>query len=125
MFHALPFTRGGPLADQDYGRLLRRVGALAARRPRLVPTLLAAAWKFRARDWYRRPPFLPLPPADYVAWRLYTAFGSETALPEERQLAAYLRWAAAFGKRIPAEPRTGSRTAQHVHRPSHTIGQVE
>ena len=30
-----------------------------------------------ARDWYRRPPFLPLPPSNYLRWRLHTAYGSE------------------------------------------------
>jgi hypothetical protein len=112
------------LADQDYGRLLRRIAALALRRPQLVPMLLAAAWRFRARDWYRRPPFVPLPPSDYIAWRLHTAFGSEDAVPDHRQLTSYLRWSAAFGKRIPAQARTDSRTAQRVHRPE-PIGQAE
>jgi hypothetical protein len=27
------------------------------------------------RDWYSRPPFLPLPPRDYLDWRLKTAYG--------------------------------------------------
>ena len=27
------------------------------------------------RHWYRRPPFLPLPPGDYLNWRLKTAYG--------------------------------------------------
>jgi hypothetical protein len=27
------------------------------------------------RRWYLRPPFLPLPPLDYLNWRLKTAYG--------------------------------------------------
>jgi hypothetical protein len=27
------------------------------------------------RDWYRRLPFLPVPPAGYIRWRLRTAYG--------------------------------------------------
>jgi hypothetical protein len=27
------------------------------------------------RDWYRKVPFLPIPPAAYVRWRLRTAYG--------------------------------------------------
>jgi hypothetical protein len=27
------------------------------------------------RRWYLRPPFLPMPPRDYLNWRLKTAYG--------------------------------------------------
>ena len=46
-------------------------------RPRLAVDLLRLAWSFRARDWYRRPPFLPLPPREYMQWRMFTAYGDE------------------------------------------------
>lgn len=69
-----------------------RLAALALRRPGLVPGLLGAAWRFRRRDWYRRPPFLPLPPPEYMAWRLDTAYGDEDAVPGARELDRYLRW---------------------------------
>lgn len=80
----------------QYGRLLRRMAGMGLRNPRVLPALVAAAWRFRARGWYARFPFLPLPPRDYVAWRLYTAYGSEDALPPEREFARYLRWAGRF-----------------------------
>jgi hypothetical protein len=75
-----------------YGSLLRRFAGLALRHPRLLPPLIAAAWRFRRRGWYRTPPFLPLPPRDYVEWRLHTAYGSGDALPTVRELERYLRW---------------------------------
>lgn len=58
--------------------------------------MLRAAWRFRARGWYRRPPFLPVPPADYIAWRLHTAYGDEGALPPAADLGRYLEWSARF-----------------------------
>lgn len=75
-----------------YGRLLRRFAGLALRHPLLVVPLLTAAWRFRRRNWYRHAPFLPLPPAEYVAWRLHTAYGDEAAIPPARDLARYLAW---------------------------------
>jgi len=27
------------------------------------------------RGWWRKKPFLPIPPKDYLAWRWYTAYG--------------------------------------------------
>ena len=27
-------------------------------------------------DWYRTPPFVPVPPAKYLRWRLQTAYGN-------------------------------------------------
>lgn len=82
--------------------MIRRLGGLALRRPRLVPPLLRAAWRFRARDWHRRAPFLPLPPAGYIAWRLDTAYGNENAVPSARDLEAYLGWSARM--RTPWKP---------------------
>jgi hypothetical protein len=64
------------------------------RHPRLLLPLLASAWRFRSRHWYRRPPFLPLPPRGYIEWRLQTAYGGEDVVPPARDLARYLRWSA-------------------------------
>lgn len=61
--------------------------------------MLATAWRFRARDWYRRVPFLPIPPADYIEWRLHTAYGDTGATPTGVELARYVRWAARMRKR--------------------------
>lgn len=63
-------------------------------RPRLVMPAAAAAWRFRRTGWYRHPPFLPLPPAAYMRWRMHTAFGNELAQPTIKDLEAYLKWTA-------------------------------
>lgn len=80
-----------------YSQLLRQIAGLAVRNPTLVPLLLGVAWRFRARDWYRRPPFLPLPPPDYVQWRLHTAYGADGA-PQAAEITRYLRWTARMKK---------------------------
>lgn len=67
---------------------------LALARPRLIPRMLAAGWAFRARRWYVRPPFLPLPPSSYMRWRMETAYGDRHAVPPQEDLARYLTWAA-------------------------------
>ena len=73
--------------------------ALAARlavrglvNPRLALDLARLAWSFRARGWYRRPPFLPLPPRDYLAWRMFTAYGDERAVPPVEDVVRFARW---------------------------------
>jgi hypothetical protein len=76
-------------------RWLRLVLALAPRAiawPPLALDLLRVAWRFRARDWWRRPPFLPLPPSEYVQWRMYTAYGDEHAVPPVEDVIRYARW---------------------------------
>ena len=65
----------------------------AALRPRLLAGLLAAAWRFRARGWWRRPPFLPLPPREYIDWRMHTAYGDEGRGPTAAEIERYVRWA--------------------------------
>lgn len=80
----------------SYTRILGTV----LRRPGLVPDLLVAAWTFRAREWYRRFPFLPLPPREYVEWRMETAYGDPEALPPPDELARFLRWARQMRSRM-------------------------
>ena len=62
-------------------------------RPRLLVGLLRAAWRFRARGWWKRPPFLPLPPREYMAWRMHTAYGDGERAPRVEELHRYVRWA--------------------------------
>ncbi len=71
-----------------YARFLR----LAIAHPSLIVPFLRSAWAFRSRDWYRRPPFLPLPPASYLQWRMETAYGDPNAAPPADELKRYLRW---------------------------------
>lgn len=61
-------------------------------RPRLAVDLLRLAWSFRARDWYRRAPFLPLPPRTYLRWRMLTAYGDEDAIPTVEDVVRFARW---------------------------------
>ena len=75
-----------------YGSTLLRVAGLALRRPGLAVVLLRLAWRFRIRDWYRRPPFLPVPSAEYLGWRMHTAFGQEEYRPEPHELERYIEW---------------------------------
>jgi hypothetical protein len=67
--------------------------------PRLAAQLVRVAWRFRRREWYRHPPFLPLPPSEYVRWRMYTAYGDETATPSPDDVVRYARWVARFSAR--------------------------
>ncbi len=64
----------------------------AAIRPRLAVDLIALTWGFRAHDWYRKPPFLPLPPSDYLKWRMYTAYGDDRAVPPLEDVIRFARW---------------------------------
>jgi hypothetical protein len=60
--------------------------------PRLAVDLLRLAWSFRARDWWRRAPFLPLPPREYMRWRMFTAYGDEDAIPPVTDVVNFARW---------------------------------
>ena len=61
--------------------------------PSLAVALVTVVWRFRRRGWYARFPFLPMPSKPYVAWRMYTAYGSEDALPSADEVERYARWA--------------------------------
>ncbi|HET9710110.1 MAG TPA: hypothetical protein VFP39_17540 [Gemmatimonadales bacterium] len=72
--------------------LVARLALRAAVRPRLAVDLLRLTWSFRARDWYRHAPFLPLPPREYVRWRMFTAYGDEDAVPPIEDVVRFARW---------------------------------
>ena len=91
------YSHRGLRSIMNYGYVFR-LAATAAMRPRLALTLVRIAWRMRARDWYRRPPFLPLPTARYVAWRLHTAFGDVDHSPDAAELERYATWVRWMGR---------------------------
>lgn len=69
--------------------------ALAGRalvNPRVAWDLVSLAWAMRRCGWYRRAPFLPVPPPEYLRWRMYTAYGDENAVPPVRDVLRFARW---------------------------------
>jgi len=62
--------------------------------------MVGAAWAFRARDWYSRPPFLPLPPHSYMRWRMETAYGDPDAVPPQAELERYLVWTSSMRREM-------------------------
>ncbi len=66
--------------------------ARAAVNPRVARDLVALAWSMRRRRWDREPPFLPLPPPEYVRWRMLTAYGDEDAIPPVGDVIRLARW---------------------------------
>jgi hypothetical protein len=76
----------------SWARLLTGLTWRALVNPRLALDLVRLAWSFRARDWYRRFPFLPVPPAEYVRWRMFTAYGDERAIPPVDDVVRFARW---------------------------------
>ena len=77
---------------RTWPRLALALAGRALLSPTLAAALLRVLWNFRARDWYRRPPFLPLPPREYVRWRMHTAYGDHAAVPPVDDVVRYARW---------------------------------
>lgn len=60
--------------------------------PPLALDLLSMAWTYRRRAWWTRAPFLPLPDAEYLDWRMHTAYGEEREIPPVEDIIRYARW---------------------------------
>ncbi|HTC23178.1 MAG TPA: hypothetical protein VK688_02385 [Gemmatimonadales bacterium] len=69
-----------------------RLGARALVSPRLARDLAKTVWAFRRRDWWRKPPFLPVPDREYLRWRMYTAYADEDAVPPADDVVRFARW---------------------------------
>ncbi|MEN8112949.1 MAG: hypothetical protein ABFS21_01065 [Actinomycetota bacterium] len=63
-----------------------------AKRPRLWSTAVGAAFAFAPSDWWRRAPFLPIPDADLLRWRVTTAYGDDETTIAPSDVVAYLEW---------------------------------
>jgi hypothetical protein len=74
------------------------LGATVAvlRHPSLWATALRQIARLAPRQWWRRPPFLPLPDPNYLRFRLITAYGGEGADPQPGDLITYLHWCRAW-----------------------------
>jgi hypothetical protein len=77
-----------------WARLSLALALRSVAHPKLAVNLLRVGWRFRARDWQRRAPFLPLPDTTYLRWRMYTAFGDFDAVPTADEVERYVHWAA-------------------------------
>ena len=78
--------------SSSWGALCGALLLRALPRPRLALDLLRTAWAFRRRGWLSTPPFLPLPDRRYLRWRMYTAYGSEDAIPPVEDVIGFARW---------------------------------
>jgi hypothetical protein len=96
-YNALPATQ--PANSEPSTRKLRSAwGWLVAAfaiiiRPRLWWVALRQTLRIARPNWWRRSPFLPIPNADYLRFRLETAYGRVIA-PKPADLVAYLEWCA-------------------------------
>ena len=77
----------------SWSRLVLALAGRSLRSPSLAIALVRVAWRFRKRGWYATAPFLPLPPRDYVRWRMYTAYGDYDAIAPAEDVERYARWA--------------------------------
>ncbi|MBI2708311.1 MAG: hypothetical protein HYX34_01250 [Actinobacteria bacterium] len=71
-----------------------RAVAAVARRPRLWRAGLRQARRLAPTGWWRRPPYLPLPAPEWVAFRLETMYGDADHPIEPGDVVAWLRWSA-------------------------------
>jgi len=78
--------------DGGWLGLAARLTVRALINPRLAVDLLRLVWAFRARNWYHTPPFLPVPPKEYIRWRMHTAYGDESAVPALEDVVRFARW---------------------------------
>lgn len=61
-------------------------------RPALWATALRQARRLAPRRWWRRAPFLPMPDAAWVGFRLQTMYGSADAQVEPGEIRRWLAW---------------------------------
>jgi len=84
-------VRAGP-GSKTVGRWWIEAAVALARRPDLWPTAFAQTLTLARKEWWRRWPFAPVPAADWMAFRMETAYGDADARPSAADLVAWLEW---------------------------------
>jgi len=77
-------------------KLLVAVFAAVAPRPALWLTAIRVAARTARKGWWHKPPFLPLPGAAYVRFRMVTNYGDTAAIPTTADIVHYLTWCRDF-----------------------------
>jgi hypothetical protein len=72
-------------------RPLRAAAAAVLRVPSLWPTALRQGRRAVPRRWWARRPYLPVPSADYLRFRLETQYGHRGEVAGE-DVVTFLRW---------------------------------
>ena len=85
-----------------------RIFLAIASRPRLWGTAVRQLIRIARPGWWRHAPFVPLPDADYLHFRLETGYG-EVIVPPAADLVSYLEWCADSGSRNPRAASRGRR----------------
>ena len=88
----MPADPAHDLSRGSWITLAVKLALRAAARPALARDLVCLVWAFRRHGWYRTPPFLPVPPREYVGWRMYTAYGSPNAVPSVDDVVRFATW---------------------------------
>lgn len=74
-----------------------RAAVAVLRHPGLWGTAAVQLLRLAAPGWWRRRPFLPLPDAAYMRFRLEAMYGREARADfEPEDVVAYLRWCKAW-----------------------------
>ena len=68
------------------------LGGHLVRHPFDAVALVRAGWKLRSVNWWRRVPFLPLPPRDYWDFRMTTVGGSASYRPNPIAMVEAAEW---------------------------------
>jgi hypothetical protein len=74
------------------GRTVVAVGSAVVARPDLWATAVVLGARMARRHWWRRAPFLPVPGASYLAFRLETQYGRHSASAQGHDVVNYLAW---------------------------------
>ncbi|MCU1353806.1 MAG: hypothetical protein JWM05_3015 [Acidimicrobiales bacterium] len=88
-------TTSPTAASRPRARWAAAAAAAVLRHPSLWATGVVQVGRLAAPGWWRHRPFLPLPDADYLRFRLQTAYGDDRD-PEPGDVVTYLHWCRAW-----------------------------
>ena len=78
-------------------RWMTTTALAVARYPSLWPVAITQLWRLRRKKWWATAPFLPVPDAGYLHFRMVTAYGGDGSHPPEpADVVTYLHWCRAW-----------------------------
>ncbi len=77
-------------------RWMMQAGVAVVAHPSLWGVAVQQMWRLGRGGWWRSAPFLPVPSAQYLRFRMVTAYGDPDAAMDADDLVTYLRWCKAW-----------------------------
>jgi hypothetical protein len=77
----------------NWKKWMKSVTVAVFKKPGLMFPAIYQVYVLAPRRWYAKYPFLPLPDSSWMRFRMETAYGNPSYVPDPEEISQFLTWA--------------------------------